>query len=72
VNIGPIAAVGDVEYAGEGAFEGTVKAFMPRRLGRRVAINGLVRGLGLFRSVSLLKRKGLRLTRSLNAGTITA
>jgi hypothetical protein len=55
VNIGPVAAVGDGEYAGGGAFEGTVKAFMPGRSGRRVAVDGLVRGQGLLRGVSLLK-----------------
>jgi hypothetical protein len=55
VNIGPVAAVGDSEYIGGGAFEGTVKAFMPGRLGRRVAVDGLVRGQGLLRGVSLLK-----------------
>ncbi len=67
-----MAAVGDSEYIGGGWFEGTVKAFMPRRLGRRVAVNGLVRGLGLLRSVSLLKGKGPRSTRPLNTGTITS
>ncbi len=72
MNIRPVAAVGDSEYVGRGAFKGTVKAFMPGRLGRRVAIDGLVRGLGLLRGVSLLKGKGFRSTRPLNAGTVTA
>jgi hypothetical protein len=45
---------------------------MPRRLGYRVAINGLIRGLGLLRGVSLLKEKGFRPTRPLNTSTITA
>jgi len=71
VNIGPVAAVGDSKYVSGGWFEGIVKAFMPRRSGRWVAINGLVRGLGLLRSVSLLKEKGFRSTRPLNTGTIT-
>ena len=71
VNIRPIAAVGDSIYAGGGAFEGTVKAFIPRRSRRRVAVDRLVRGLGLLRSVSLLKGKEFRSTRPLNTGTIT-
>ena len=72
VNIGPVAAVGDGEYAGGGAFEGTVKAFMPGRSGRRVAVDGLVRGQGLLRGVSLLKGKEFRSTGPPNAGTVTA
>jgi hypothetical protein len=44
---------------------------MPGRSGRRVAVDGLVRGLGLLRGVSLLKEKGFRLTGPLNAGTVT-
>jgi hypothetical protein len=71
VNIRPVAAVGDSEYTGRGVFKGIVKAFMPRRSGRRVAVNGLVRGLGLLYSVSLLKGKGFRSTRPLNTGTVT-
>ena len=71
MNIRPVAAVGDGEYVGGGAFEGTVKAFMPRRSGRRVTVNGLVRGLGLLRGVSLLKGKRFRSTRPLNTGTVT-
>ena len=66
-----MVVVGDSEYTGGGALEGTVKAFMPRRLGRRVTINGLVRGLGLLRGVSLLKGKRFRSTRPLNTGTVT-
>ncbi len=66
-----MAAVGDSKYAGGGWFEGIVKAFMPRRSGRRVAVNGLVRGLGLLCSVSLLKEKGFKSTRPLNTGTVT-
>lgn len=72
VNIRPVVAVGDSEYIGGGWFEGTVKAFMPGRSGRRVAINGLVRGPGLLRGVSLLKEKGFRSTGPLNTGTVTA
>jgi hypothetical protein len=71
VNIRPVAEVGDGEYIGGGAFKGTVKAFIPRRLGRRVAINGLMGGQGLLCSVSLLKGKEFRSTGPLNTGTIT-
>jgi hypothetical protein len=66
-----VAAVGDSIYIGRGAFEGIVKAFIPRRSRRRVAVDRLVRGLGLLRSVSLLKGKEFRSTRPLNTGTIT-
>ena len=69
VNIGPV--VGHDEYAGGGWFEGTVKAFMPGRSGRRVAVDGLVRGLRLLRGVSLLKEKGFRLTGPRYAGTVS-
>jgi len=51
--VGPDAAVGDGVYAGGGSFEGTVKAFIPGRSGRRVAGDGFVRGLGLLRPTSL-------------------
>jgi hypothetical protein len=67
-----VAAVGDGEYIGRGAFEGIVKAFMPRRLGCRVTIDRLVRGLGLLCGVLLLKGKGFRSTRPLNKGIVTA
>lgn len=70
VNIGPVAAVGDREYAGGGAFEATVKAFIPGRSGRRVAVDVLVRGLGFLRGVSMLKGEGLKSTGPLNAGTV--
>ena len=66
-----MAAVGDSIYVGGGAFEGTVKAFIPRRSRRQVAVDRLVRGLGLLRSVSLLKGKESRSTRPQNTGTIT-
>ena len=71
MNIRPVVALGDSEYIGGGVFKGIVKAFMPRRLGRRVTINRLVRGLGLLRGVSLLKGKEFRSTRPLNTGTVT-
>lgn len=51
--VGPDAAVGDGVYAGGGSFEGTVKAFIPGRSGRRVGGDGFVRGLGLLRPTSL-------------------
>ena len=72
VSVEPVAAVGDGVYAGGGSFEGTVKAFMPGRSGRRVAGDGLVRGLGLLRGISLLKEKGFGSTGPLNAGAVTA
>jgi len=56
----PDAAVGDGVYAGGGSFDGTVKAFMPGRSGRRVAGEGFVRGLGLLREASSLRAKGFR------------
>jgi len=40
--------VGDGVYAGGGSLEGTVKAFIPGRSGRRVAGEGFVSGLGLL------------------------
>jgi hypothetical protein len=52
--VGPDAAVGDRVYAGGGSFEGTVKAFIPGRSGRRVAGDGFVRGLGLLREPTSL------------------
>lgn len=60
VNIGP-------EYAGGGASEGTVKAFIPGRSGRRVAGDGLVRRL-VFRGMSLLWGKGFRSSGPLDLG----
>ena len=66
-----MAAVEDSIYTGRGAFEETVKAFIPRRSRRQVAVDRLVRGLGLLRSVSLLKGKEFRSTRPLNTSTIT-
>jgi hypothetical protein len=65
-----MAEVRNSEYIGRGVFKGIVKAFMPRRLGRRVAINGLMKGQGLLYSVSLLKGKEFKLTRPLNTGII--
>ncbi len=58
VKFRPVAAVGDSVYTSGGAFEGIIKAFMPRRSGRRVASNGLVRGLGWLRGILLLWGKG--------------
>lgn len=55
--VGPDAEVGDGVYAGGGSFEGTVKAFMPGRFGRRVAGDGLVRGLGDLRGASMACNK---------------
>jgi hypothetical protein len=52
--VGPDAAVGEGVYAGGGSFDGTVKAFIPGRSGRRVAGDGFVRGLGLLRDASSL------------------
>lgn len=46
--IGPDADVGDGVYAGGGSLDGTVKAFMPGRSGRRVAGEGFESGLGLL------------------------
>lgn len=70
MNIRPVTAVGDGEYAGGGAFEGTVKAFIPGRSGRRVAGDGLVRGLRLLRGISLLWGKGFRSTGPLDLGAV--
>jgi hypothetical protein len=39
-----VASTGEGVYAGGGSFEGTVKAFMPGRLGRLVAGDGLLKG----------------------------
>lgn len=47
--VGPDAEFGASVYAGGGSLEGTVKAFMPTRSGRRVAGEGFVSGLGLLR-----------------------
>ena len=60
LRVGPDANVGDAVYAGGGSFEGTVKAFMPGRSGRRVAGEGLVRGQGLLLVASLVRNEAPR------------
>ena len=57
---GPDAAVGDGVYAGGGSLDGTVKAFIPGRSGRRVAGDGLARGLGLLREPTSSGENGFR------------
>ena len=67
---GPDAAVGDGVYAGGGSLEGTVKAFMPGRSGRRVAGEGFVRGLGLLRAPTSLGENGFRSAGPRNVGAV--
>jgi len=67
---GPDAAVGDGVYAGGGSLDGTVKAFIPGRSGRRVAGDGFVRGLGLLRDPTSLGEKGFRSAGPRNVGVV--
>jgi hypothetical protein len=58
--VGPDAAVGEGVYAGGGSLDGTVKAFIPGRSGRRVAGDGFVRGLALLRDASSFGEKAFK------------
>jgi hypothetical protein len=67
---GPDAAVGDKVYASGGLLDGTVKAFILGRSGRRVAGDGLARGLGLLRKPTLSGENGFRSARPRNVGVV--
>ena len=66
--VGPDAEVGDGVYAGGGSFDGTVKAFMPGRSGRRVAGDGLARGFGFLRGASMVCNAAARSAGPLKLG----
>ncbi len=58
--VGPDAVVGEGVHAGGGSLDGTVKAFIPGRSGRRVAGDGFARGLGLLREPTSLGENGFK------------